>query len=646
MSKLETSLEIKLSDSDYYKTLLTCVAACKSIYAEQTLKELNKAENEEDLNYRLNELNYKIQEAAVSQEIKIESFKSDKLDTKYMVCYEIGKLLIVAVRGSQNLKDFLIDSQIIGYTIDNLPGEFHYGFSKRCLEIPIDYFVEKLLNDDYNIIFTGHSLGGAVAALLTCRLLFHEKVFNDPKLHKKVLCIGFGTPHFADKAFKEAAAKFERNFHFYVHEEDAVVYLLDHIRFKGITKLLSQLFGGYGYSADTNFESVDNYEEFKEFYDLLESIKDENQNEENEYSSSTSYIIPPLFPAPESVPIPEIAPVPLPIPASVIPRLGLPNYQHLGRFIYLKGGRDYEVSEYKFDILRGRAVSDHYMINYMKALTAIYEGESMKIRNPNSIRVNDFSDLHLPEAKKIQKSSDIGSSCQDPKNWNKYAVRIKKNSALLSLFDSWKSSDVHFSLCCQNAEYIIDASLVVSNEDSDPISYATREKPCTNSLLLKYKVGNSYLFNKQGGELKLSKLKLLIITHFEQKFSFEFDVSDKDCSAEAPIESYAIAKTEEMIGYGAIAPGKEVADYKMKRVSILNRDETKEIRVFLTNDVQRCHKEDPKRFDIFDSLESLNWKATQEFQIASPQFKPYSRPQFTFQNFDQMLTVKDTVFTL
>jgi hypothetical protein len=309
----------------------------------------------------------------------------------------------------------------------------------------------------------------------------------------------------------------------------------------------------------------------------------------------------------------------------------------------LKGGRDYEVSKYEFDIYKGLVVSDHYMINYMKAITAIYEGESMKIRNPNSIRVNDFSDLHLPEAEKIQKSSDIGSSCQDPKNWNKYAVLIKKNSKFLFIIE--RSSDVHFSLCCQNAEYIIDASLVISDADY-PISYAVREKPCTNSLLLKYKVGNKYLFNKQGGELKLSKLKLLIKTHFQQNFSFEFDVSNKDCSEEAPIESYAMAENQEKIRYGAIAAGKEVADYKMKCVSIMNRDETKEIRVLLTNDVQRCQKDDPNRFDIFDSLESLNSKVTEEFQTDSPQLKPYSRPQFTFENFDQMLTVKDTIFTL
>lgn len=102
-------------------------------------------------------------------------------------------------------------------------GNVHIGFLKRSNQVPIDYFIEKIVNEEYDIVFTGHSLGAAVASLTTLRVLFDKRISQ--KIFKKnILCIGFGVPAFVDEIFKDSAEKdFKDNFHYYINKSDAVV---------------------------------------------------------------------------------------------------------------------------------------------------------------------------------------------------------------------------------------------------------------------------------------------------------------------------------------------------------------------------------------------------------------------------------------
>ena len=118
----------------------------------------------------------------------------------------------MAVRGTvkTNISDIATDLNIIQDKINHpeIEGSVHSGFLNRSLEIPIDFFLDKLIDDDYQLIFTGHSLGAAVAALLTVRVLFNDKVFGKQQLENRVLFIGFGSPTVGDKEFANCINKY------------------------------------------------------------------------------------------------------------------------------------------------------------------------------------------------------------------------------------------------------------------------------------------------------------------------------------------------------------------------------------------------------------------------------------------------------
>lgn len=179
MSKLEE--EFQISKSGYYKILFSSLAASIAIYDNEPVEKLND---------ELVDYNHKIKEAIESRD---KSFidkvrKNDLIYAKYMICDDNKKYLIAAFRGTKvsNIFDIFADLDISLLELSGIPGKFHSGFAKRSLEIPIDFFLDKLLEDDYTIVFTGHSLGAATAALVAIRVLYHVKIYSAKKLHKKV----------------------------------------------------------------------------------------------------------------------------------------------------------------------------------------------------------------------------------------------------------------------------------------------------------------------------------------------------------------------------------------------------------------------------------------------------------------------------
>lgn len=331
MSQLQTLIEGK---SKYYKLLMASNLLCRCVYQENPRKCLH---TDEYIEY-----NHKIEELAISLETSLES--------RYLISNDDeSELLIVGVRGSSTLKDFARDGQISKEEIKHkrIKGSVHKGFWLRCNEIPIDYFVDKIVDDGFKVIFTGHSLGAAVAALLTMRVLFDEKIYKHKKLHRKIICIGFGSPAFGDDRLKQCLREnnFTDNFHFYVNKNDIVVDLL---MLYESCKMVNQ-----------NFRDM-----------ILNSSIGANQvldlNGNNLFASREFQ------------------------PQELIPYLKLhkpSEYTHFGKFIYLKDNGTYEISDdYKPDMLKiitsadKSYLDDHYVINYFKSLIKIYQTDKVDIK--------------------------------------------------------------------------------------------------------------------------------------------------------------------------------------------------------------------------------------------------------------------------
>jgi len=170
----------------YFKTLFQCTIISEIVYEEDP----NKALASENNKY----LNHGIRSLCVSRTIDDKKNKDSNLDVKYMICDcsdDFQKKLIIGFRGTSSLQDFLVDINLIG-KINECEGRFHSGIYKRSKKIPIKHFIEKLINEEYEIIFTGHSLGAAIASLVTVQVLTQKAVLAG--FEKKVQFIGFGSP--------------------------------------------------------------------------------------------------------------------------------------------------------------------------------------------------------------------------------------------------------------------------------------------------------------------------------------------------------------------------------------------------------------------------------------------------------------------
>lgn len=160
-------------------------------------------------------------------------YKSEE-DCEVLLCNHDTDTLVVAFRGTSSKEDILTDLSISRekLPLGNVPEEqwplVHSGFVEQFFSVNKN--LEGSIKENDNIIFCGHSLGGALA---TIGSLYYS--FQYPE--KDIACVTFGSPRVGDSRFvsyfDERISKSIR----YVNDNDPVPCLPTRLRFKHVSGL-------------------------------------------------------------------------------------------------------------------------------------------------------------------------------------------------------------------------------------------------------------------------------------------------------------------------------------------------------------------------------------------------------------------------
>ena len=133
----------------------------------------------------------------------------------------------LAFQGTASLKDLMTDLYAPPTTLTP-QGSFHSGFYGRTELFPLSRCV-RWLQEGCNVVFTGHSLGGAVASVACVRVLT-SGALHSPSLRKRVWCITFGQPLIGDKSLSNIMSEKDQlgaRFHLLTNRRDPIPKLLN-----------------------------------------------------------------------------------------------------------------------------------------------------------------------------------------------------------------------------------------------------------------------------------------------------------------------------------------------------------------------------------------------------------------------------------
>lgn len=181
-----------------------------------------------------------------NQGIQNEGYVDDKGVSVSALFYTDETRAVIAVRGTQETKDFEIDADALQVKPDyGIKGEVHKGFYTQLDKIiSAPEFVEFLRvtkNANKELYVTGHSLGGAVATILAA--YFFEQGF-------KPLLYTFGSPRVGNTVFTQYYN--DKFTHFrHVNDFDIIPVLPGRVLDGNLDKLITTAYKaqirGYGY---------------------------------------------------------------------------------------------------------------------------------------------------------------------------------------------------------------------------------------------------------------------------------------------------------------------------------------------------------------------------------------------------------------
>ncbi|EAL70230.1 hypothetical protein DDB_G0274675 [Dictyostelium discoideum AX4] len=123
--------------------------------------------------------------------------------------------LIVSFRGTQGFSDIITDIKIVPTTcnITSGCGKLHYGFQQEYYETyDILLSIIKSLDQPYDIYFTGHSLGGALALIAAYDYTVNQR--QKQKYIKSIHCVTFGQPAVGDEQFSNSLMFYSQRFQY------------------------------------------------------------------------------------------------------------------------------------------------------------------------------------------------------------------------------------------------------------------------------------------------------------------------------------------------------------------------------------------------------------------------------------------------
>lgn len=123
---------------------------------------------------------------------------------------------VIAFRGTKGAKDVLTDIKCIKHKVYNTDSSYnvHKGFWDAWSSVAKEVTEYLYDNKPENVVFTGHSLGGALATLAASALFY-----TDP------IVVTFGAPKVGDRKFKNYYNKVTQNSIRMVLDDDMVPYL-------------------------------------------------------------------------------------------------------------------------------------------------------------------------------------------------------------------------------------------------------------------------------------------------------------------------------------------------------------------------------------------------------------------------------------
>ncbi len=165
----------------------------------------------------------------------VPQYYTHSIDSQMYVCIYNNSLLIV-FRGTDSKRDILtcLNFMQVKMKIDNIKSNYpmvHTGFYNqfKSLKTDIDKIIREYQKEDYNkeVIFCGHSLGGALATIAS---LQYGCDFPDLKIN----CITFGSPRVGNALFVEYFNKVVNISYRFVNKKDPITIIPSSLTYKHV----------------------------------------------------------------------------------------------------------------------------------------------------------------------------------------------------------------------------------------------------------------------------------------------------------------------------------------------------------------------------------------------------------------------------